>query len=173
MANWKEIAGYEGKYLVSDEGDVMSLPREKTNQFGTFMTKGKILKPGKRGNEGHLYYFVILSNNGKNESKSVHRLVAEAFLENPQNLPEVNHKDKNQLNNHVENLEWCDRQYNIEYSKNKKVAQYTLEGEKIAVYKSVKYAAQVTGILRTAINQALVGKTRTSGGYIWKYETEE
>lgn len=100
---------------------------------------------------------------------AVHRLVATAFLDNPDNLPEVNHIDENPLNNHVSNLEWCDRQYNIEYSKNKPVAQYDMDGVKIAEYKSIKYAAYITGISHTSIGNVLNGWSMTAGGYVWKY----
>ena len=166
MALWKDVTGYEGKYLVSDEGEVMSLPRR-------FRTKAKILKPGKRGRGETLYSFVVLSDGENVEHLAVHRLVATAFLENPMGLPEVNHKDENPLNNCVENLEWCSRQYNIEYSKAKRVMQSTMDGEKIAEYKSVSVASQMTGIKRTAINNALTGWSKTAGGYIWNYIKEE
>lgn len=166
MALWKDVAGYEGKYLVSDEGEVMSLPRK-------FRKKAKILKPGKRGRGGTLYAFVILSDGKTAEHFAVHRLVANAFLDNPMMLPEINHKDENPLNNRVENLEWCSRQYNIEYSKAKRVAQSTMDGEKIAEYKSVSVASKMTGIYRTAINNALTGWSKTAGGYIWTYIEEE
>lgn len=103
------------------------------------------------------------------EHKSVHRLVAEAFIPNPDNLPEVNHKDENGLNNSVDNLEWCSHQYNIEYSKNKAVVQY-YDGERIAEYKSIKVASQQTGINRKSISNVLNGWSKTAGGYEWDYK---
>lgn len=99
---------------------------------------------------------------------SVHRLVAKAFIPNPNDLPEVNHKDENPLNCKASNLEWCDRQYNIEYSKAKRVAQY-FDGEKIAEYKSAVFASKMTGISRTSICNVLNGWTKTAGGYEWKF----
>lgn len=169
MARWRNVKGYDGLYIVSDEGDVMSLPRIIDNGKAVYLQDGRVLKPGFRGNEGLKYKYVLLCKNGEEKSFSVHRLVAEAFLDNPDGLPEVNHKDENPLNNCVDNLEWCDRQYNIEYSKNKRVAQYTVDGEKIAEYKSITYAAQMTGVHRNSITNVLRGWSNTAGGYGWKY----
>ena len=170
MALWREVAGYEGLYAVSDEGEVVSLPRVLSNGRGTFKTTGKALKQGTRAGK---YKFVHLSKGNVQRCVSVHRLVAMAFLGNSENLPEVNHKDENPSNNRVENLEWCSRQYNIDYSKSKKVSQYTLDGEKVAEYKSISHAADITGISRRAINNALSGWSKSAGKYTWKYEEEE
>lgn len=173
MALWKNIAGYEGLYQVSDDGQVKSLPRIKCNGRGYYQTKEKILHPGKRGRDGLLYQFVVLSDGEAVSHISVHRLVADAFLENAEKLPEVNHKDKNTMNNCVSNLEWCTREYNINYSKAKRVSQFSLLGEKIAEYQSIVVASEITGISRTAINNNLRNWSKTAGGYIWKYEQEE
>lgn len=158
MALYKDVKGYEGLYLISDEGEVISLKHDKP----------KRLKTGLRGRDGLFYEFVSLAKNGENKCFSVHRLVAEAFLDNPNNFPEVNHKDENPLNNCVDNLEWCTRQYNIDYSKSKRVEQFE-NGEKIAEYKSIAEASRQTGIKRTAINNNLTGWSETAGGYTWKY----
>ena len=99
---WKDVKDYEGLYQISDKGRVKSL------WFG----KEKILKPG-RDTCGYLQ--VNLSKNGEKKTYQVHRLVAKSFLPNPDNLSEVNHKDENKENNIVENLEFCDRKYNINY----------------------------------------------------------
>lgn len=176
MARWKEVKGYEGMYLVSDDGEVISLPRDvhTSNSSGEIIVhrKAKRLKPHLRGRGDNLYPSVSLTKDNETKCYSIHRLVAIAFIPNPNNLPEVNHKDENPLNNRVENLEWCDRQYNIEYSKAKSIEQY-LNGEKIAEYKSIAYAQQITGISRTAINNALKGWSCTAGGYEWKYGKDE
>lgn len=169
MALWKEIPGYEGLYLVSDEGDIFSLPKVIHGAWDQHK-KGKLLKKGKRGRKGQPQYeFVVLTDkDGTAHHESVHRLVAKAFLKNPNNLPEVNHKDENSLNNCVENLEWCDRQYNIDYSKAKEIVQYE-DGIPVARYKSIAYAGKMTGISSKAINNALSGWSKTAGGYVWKY----
>lgn len=171
----KFIEGYEGLYLVSEDGEVYSCERVVENGRFTGKRKGRKLKQGKRGNrskhgaKSDQYRFVSLSKNGKSRKYSAHRLVAEAFLSNPSNLPEVNHKDEDPSNNNVDNLEWCTRQYNIEYSKGKMVRQIDSQGEVIAVYRSIRDASDATGIRRTNINNALRGWSATAGGYSWQY----
>lgn len=167
----KDAPGYEGLYLVSDDGNVFSLPKTVHGAWEQ-RRKGRKLKPGRRGRKGQPQYeFVRLTNrDGISRCEAVHRLVAMAFIENPNNYPEVNHKDENSLNNRVDNLEWCSRQYNIEYSKAKVIEQYTTDGDKIAEYKSIRYAGDLTGISRTAINNCLKGWSMTAGGYIWRYK---
>ena len=161
MAEWRNVKGYEGLYLVSDEGDIYSLPKGSAKA-------GKFMKPNLRGKENK-YLFVRLRKNGENKKFSVHRLVASAFHENPNNLPEVNHIDKNRYNNRADNLEWCDRQHNIEHSKNKAVLQFDKDGKFITKHKSVTNASIQTGVNRRAINNALKKWSDSAGGYIWKY----
>lgn len=106
---WKSIDCYEGIYEISDTGLVKNLRRDPKNR--TY--PGKILSPSKTGSG---YLFVLLSVNGITENKMIHRLVAEAFIPNPDNLPEVNHKDGNKENCGVNNLEWCTRPYNLKHA---------------------------------------------------------
>lgn len=168
MAQWREIVGYEGLYLVSDEGQIFSLPKIVNNGKSEYLREGKMLSPGTRGKNGIVYLFVILRKDGKNKHHSVHRIVAEAFVEKPSGCNVVNHKDRNTLNNNADNLEWCNQKYNNEYSHNKRVCQF-LNGEKVAEYKSISYASEITKISRTSINNALTGWSETAGGYEWKY----
>lgn len=170
MALTKPIKGYEELYLVSDEGEVFAMPRPVFNGRGFYVRKAKALKPFLRGRDGLLYAAVCLRKDGEEFRPSIHRLVAEAFVDNPdpQNLKVVNHIDRNPLNNKADNLEWCDQQYNNEYSHNKRIAQFK-DGEKIAEYKSIVYASKITGIGRTNINNALTGWAKTAGGYTWKF----
>lgn len=101
MEIWKDCKGYEGKYQVSNLGRVWSVKGQK-------YLKGTILPSG--------YVHVHLTTpNGKRKKERLHRLVAIAFLDNPNNLPQVNHKDENKLNNCVDNLEWCNAKYNANY----------------------------------------------------------
>lgn len=101
---WKDIAGYEGLYQVSNFGRVKSTPRART--------KGGLLKP-QHDRKGYIVFG--LCKNGRNRMLKAHRLVAEAFIPNPGNLPEVNHKDEDKANNCADNLEWCTTPYNINY----------------------------------------------------------
>ena len=111
---WKPVIGYEGLYEVSNLGRVRSIDRlVKYSNGQIHLHKGRMLSPGLVHKLGYLQ--VALCNNGKIKHKMVYRLVAEAFLPNPDNLPQVNHKDENPFNNCVENLEWCTIEYNINY----------------------------------------------------------
>lgn len=113
MEEWKSIPGYEGLYEVSSYGRVRSLDRyDRRNCF----RKGRILK---QNNDGRGYMSIELCLNSKIKRYLVHRLVAQAFIPNPDNLPEVNHKDENPENNSVTNIEWCNRSYNINYGTRK------------------------------------------------------
>ena len=102
---FRDITGYEGLYQVSNFGNVRSLNYNKTGQV-------KLLNPGKTTNG---YLIVGLCKEGNRKHRFVHRLVAQTFIENPDNLPEVNHIDEDKTNNVVSNLEWCDRKYNANY----------------------------------------------------------
>ena len=110
---WRPIEGYEGLYEVSSYGRVRSLDRYVKTCYEAYkLHKGKILSPAKDKNG---YLKVHLCCNGKHNIIRVHRLVCKAFIPNPDNLPEVNHKDEDKTNNSVDNLEWCDHSYNISY----------------------------------------------------------
>ncbi|MEE3419429.1 MAG: NUMOD4 domain-containing protein [Methanosphaera sp.] len=118
---WKDIKGYESLYQVSNLGRVKSLARKviKTNYVS--FKKERILK---QQTDRYGYKKVILQRNYQIKTFSIHRLVAEAFLENPYNLPQINHKDENKENNCVLNLEYCDSKYNNNYgTRNKRVSE--------------------------------------------------
>ena len=128
---WKDIEGYEGIYQVSNFGNVKSLSRlthfENTHKSGYRLTKERILKSGV-GSNG--YSSVVLRKDGKSRTFMVHRLVALTFIPNLENLPEINHKDENKQNNHINNLEWCSHIYNGNYGTSKERIRKALTGLK-------------------------------------------
>ena len=116
---WKDIKDYEGLYQVSNLGKIKSLSRKIFNGKNYYISKEKILKPGKN-HQGYLQ--LTLHNNNIKKNIRINRIVAQTFLENPNNYPEVNHKDENKLNNQVDNLEWCTHKYNSNYGTGRKRA---------------------------------------------------
>lgn len=184
---WKDIVGYEKMYQVSNYGRIRSITRIVKDKNGRVMKyKGKMLKPST--DQKKKYQRVILMSNGHSSTELVHRLVANAFIKNPLNLPCINHKDEDPTNNNVNNLEWCTWEYNDNYGNHRKrisdghskeVAQYTIDGTKIKTYKNAFEAEKETGIGASQIRAVAIGKIRhnkhgrqpfwTAGGYKWKY----
>ena len=158
---WKPVVGYEGLYMVSNWGRVKSI------KFG----KERILKPVTNSSG---YLLVGLYKNNIEKKYSVHRLVAEAFIPNPYNLPQVNHRDENKLNNNVDNLEWCTNEYNINYGTrterySKPVLQYTLDGEFVGEWPSARECGR-NGFNQGSVSACCRGELKTHKGYIWKYK---
>lgn len=166
---WKDIYfvengilyDYRGLYLVSNWGRVKSLNYRQSKKTNIL----KITKDKKWG-----YWNVSLTKEKKRKTFKVHRLVAYHFILNPNNLPEVNHKDENKDNNCYSNLEWCSSKYNARYSKSKKVNQYDLEGNLIKTWECIEDAKEKLNIIH--ISDCCKGKRKTAGGYIWKYHVE-
>jgi hypothetical protein len=190
---WRDIAGYEGYYQVSNFGRVRSLDKMQNYNGSARLHKGKILKPN---NDGRGYLIVDLSKNNRSVTRTIHRLVAMAFLDNPNNLPQVNHKDEVKTNNFVfvnedgtvdydkSNLEWCTVSYNVNYgnaaverglkqrndrNKSKLTAMYTLDGNLIDIYPSAREASRLTGIPKTLIYKCCKGENKTAKGFVFKY----
>ena len=178
---WKPVVGYEGLYMVSNCGRVKSFDRWVKGRNGSVrFIKGRILKPT---TNLYGYLFVKLCKDGKVKPFTVHRLVAEAFLPNPDNLPCVNHKDENKQNNNVSNLEWCSAQYNNTYGTriervaekttngklSKPVLQYTLNGEFVREWESIAECDR-NGYNQGNVYACCQGKQKTHKGYIWKYK---
>ena len=170
---WKPVVGHEDMYRVSNLGRVMSINYRHTG-------KPHILTPKKRCG----YMAIHRRSNGGDIA--IHRLVAEAFIANPDNLPCVNHINEDKCDNRACNLEWCTHQYNNTYgnrlikmantrksSKTKThkgdIYQYSITGEYIATFTSTISASAETGIERSSINKCALGQTKTAGGYKWSY----
>lgn len=168
---WKDIKDYEGLYQVSNLGRIKSLYN--------YRGKGNILKQkNKRG-----YYQVGLRKNNIRKWVSVHRLVAIAFIENPNNYSNINHKDENPLNNCIDNLEWCTTRYNNMYGTriervkektSKPVIQFDLKGNFIKEYKSVSDASRETNTSASNIVKCCKKhpKYNKVKNYIWRYKSE-
>ena len=165
---WRDVAGYEGLYQVSSEGRVKSLERKGRKSE-------RILKPGVRSKG---YLFVGLWAGGKRKMFSVHRLVCQAFHDNPDNKTDVNHINEDKTDNRACNLEWCTRRENCNHgtrnersakNRSKSVGQYTLDGELVKIWPSTIEVQRQTGFSRGNISQVANGKLKTAYGFIWKY----
>lgn len=181
MEIWKDIKGYEDAYQVSSYGRVKAKDRLVNATFGSQqLRRGQDIKAIQMPNG---YYVVGLWKDGKSKNKYVHRLVAEHFLINENNLPEVNHKDENKANNSLDNLEWCEHRYNINYgSARRRISQSHINldyptrviqiknGVQVAIYKTASEAQRKTGIDASAIRKVCLGRPKfhTAGGYQWK-----
>ena len=173
---WKDIKDYEGLYQGSNWGRAKSLDRYiKGKGHSLQLKKGRILKPQKN-RYGYLY--VNLYKNGIMKHITIHKLVAEIFLPNPDNLPCVNHKDECKSNNVVNNLEWCSYSYNINFgTRNKRmikkrckpVVQYTLDGKFVKEWKSTAECDR-NGFNQGAVAACCRGERKTHKGFIWKYK---
>lgn len=168
LEEWKFVNEYENIYEISSFGNIRRVGSNK-------QLKPKLPKMPR-------YYTVVLYKNGVGKSLRIHRMVAQAFIPNPENKPQVNHIDGNKLNNNVANLEWCDNKYNQNQARKlgllekrdkklrKPVIQYDKTGKIIKKHISLIEAQKATGIKNGNISLVCNGKRKTAGGYIWKYE---
>lgn len=172
MEQWKPIPGYEGRYEVSDLGRVRSLDHVLPN--GHFY-KGQIIAP--RKNNGG-YMLVNLSRSNNIRTFSLHKLVALVFVDNPNQLSQVNHINEDKTDNRADNLEWCTASYNTSYGhrndtminhRKKAVCQLTMSGEVVEIFPILNEAARRTGVNAAHICDVCKGKRNRAGGYIWKY----
>lgn len=169
---WKPIDGFNGRYEISNYGRLKSYAQNKSGKISTG-------SPDKKG-----YLTVTLyDNDGKRQTYKVHRLVTGAFIPNPNNLPQVNHKDENKTNNCVDNLEWCDNDYNNHYGTRVQRASESnrcCETTSVKIYSvdkngcmeyfdSVGEAERITGLSHSNIVRTLKGRTKTCGGRKWYY----
>jgi len=183
---WKDIEGYNGYYQVSNQGNVRSLDRyieykTKSGKTATCFYPSHIVK-GFISGRGYTY--VALNLNGKSKTFAKHRLVAAAFIPNPNNLPSVNHKDLNKQNNKDSNLEWCTQLENLRHAiKNynagsqrkagltraNKIYQYDSDWNLVAVYFGSGTVEKLLGIPANTTLERCRRKSNLSNGYYWRF----
>ena len=183
---WKSIEGYEGKYEISSLGRVKSLT-DKNGKNRELILKPRVSKNG--------YLYLNLWESSKGRAKKIHRMVAEAFLPNPENLPVVNHLNCVKTDNRVENLEWTTHsgnalhasqngrlrnqwgENNAMYGKHgkdnpcsKTLVQKTLDGAVVAIWENSVIAAEKLGVCRHSLTRCARGERKSAYGYIWEYK---
>ena len=180
---WKDVVGWKN-YLVSSYGRIVSKFYTYNHDGTIYHKNASIMKPTHNG--GKPGYLTVLLSEGKDIRKrvSVHRIVATTFIPNPNNLPVINHKDENSLNNRVDNLEWCTQSYNNSFGshnaraaakrrysakKRREVVQLHLDYSFIKKYDSIAFASEATGIPRTTIDNAILHKQISRKKYRWMY----
>lgn len=161
---WKDCKGYEGRYQVSNIGRVWSVLSQRN------------MKPWL--DSWGYPTLQLVAENGKRKTEKVHRLVALAFLDNPQGLPQVNHKNEQKDDNRVENLEWCDGKYNSNYgTRNERIGKsaqkrvYCVELNR--VFESIGEAQRELGINGNHIGEVCQGRRKSCNGYHWRYVDED
>lgn len=169
---WKDIEGFEGLYQISNLGRVKSLTY--SNQYTT-LKKEKIIKQ----QVNHKGYKCVSIGYKPRKTITIHRLVAKAFICNPNNFSQVNHKDGNKQNNSLENLEWCDNDFNMNHAKinglldnrtqklKKKINQFSLQGEFIKQWESAEDVFRSLKINSSHIRECCRKERKTAGGYKW------
>lgn len=178
VLEWRSVKGYDGRYLVSNTGLIYS------------KISNKVLKHNKMSNG---YLSVELFKDGKSKRLLIHRIVAEAFIDNPESLPIVNHKDEDRTNNSVDNLEWCTQKYNANYgnalekkkrnrtvsdavknslllgSKSRQISvlQFTKSGEFLKRFNSAVEAGRILKINASHIGETCKQIRKSAGGFCW------
>ena len=168
---WKDIPEFEGLYQISNTGKVKSYRKSKKYKCpDNFILKNTLANNG--------YVQVTLYSETKRVKKLVHRLVAEAFVPNPNSYSSVNHIDENVLNNSAENLEWCTVQYNNSYgtartrmaiTRGRMIDQFLSNGQFIARYACISIASAISGVSYSRIKHCCKGEGSINSEYYWQY----
>ena len=165
---WKDIEGFEGKYQISNMGRVKSLNFKLTGKEQIMS-----LKINKYG-----YKQILLYKDKKYKTLLIHRLVAQAFIPNPNNYPIINHINEDKTDNRVDNLEWCTQQYNLNYGDRSRkaslsnsipVLQFSLDGEFVRKWDGATQVQNELGFNNGDISRCCRGRRKTCGGYRWRY----
>lgn len=176
---WKDIPDFENYYQISNYGRVKSLERKILRKNNSIYSQREHIKKLTTNKNG--YFYVTLMKDDKIKTSLVHRLVAQAFIPNPNNFPEVNHKDENKKNNCIENLEWCTNIYNENYGTgkiragklhSKAVIQYSDDNNFICKFSSGVDAEKITNIDNASISRCCYGKQHKAGNYYWRFANE-
>lgn len=176
IEEWRDIKNYEGRYQVSSMGRVKSLERKIPHwRGGERIQKERILEPA---TTYHGYLRVGLHAGGKQKMLMVHRLVCEAFHENPDNKQQVNHVNEDKTDNRAYNLEWSTPRENCNFGTrntrvakalSKRVGQYALDGKLVKTWESLAEIKKRTGFYHSAICEVANGKRKQAYGFVWKY----
>lgn len=180
---WRDVKGFEGAYKVSDKGIIIALHKITNGRKLRMITPFRKLKTFINFNG---YYTVKFCMNSISETRPVHRVIAEAFIPNPQNLPIINHKDENKLNNAIENLEWCTIGYNTSYGTaplrrklkvingkcSKQICQYDLQSNFLKEYPSIAEIHRLGFKSTGLIIQCCKGLRESYKGFKWKYKSD-
>lgn len=176
---WKDIEEFKGVYVVSNLGRIKSLDRKINRGRCVVSWKGKMIssRVAKNG-----YSVVKLNVDGKHITRLVHRLIAQAFIPNPNNLPEVNHKDENIQNNSIDNLEWCTSKYNANYGTRnercrngnkrffKSIYQIDIDsGMIVRWWECINDASKLLKIDASQISRVCKGTNVSAGGFKWVF----
>jgi hypothetical protein len=187
---WKAIVGYEEYYEISNLGNVYSKGKKYIDSLGRHQNRKPRNVSVRCGTGGYLC--VDLNANGVNVQKCIHVLLATAFISNPENKPTVNHKNGIKLDISIDNLEWATYSENnkhavdtglrqspwtgkfgIDNPKSKPIIQYDKANNKINDFANAREAKRITGIDYKHISECCLGKRKSTGGYIWKYNVQE
>lgn len=169
MEIWKDIKDYEGLYQASNLGNIKSVKKNRNLKFI---------------NRSDGYYYINLSKKSKVKPTKVHRIIAQTFIENPNNYNIINHIDGNRKNNCISNLEWCTQSHNIKEAyrmgtkkpnkinikKRKKVMQFSVNYQLIKIWDSIKEASKELKIKDSNISLVCKNKRNLAGGFVWKYK---
>lgn len=165
---WRDVVGYEGLYKISNKGRIKSLQRTAKSKNGSIRTVSEKLRKINKNKSGYL--MVILNKEGEKKGLKLHRLVAQSFLDNPENLPQVNHRNENKQDNRVENLEWCTQDYNNKYgTRTERTSKKVKCLETGVIYPSTIEIQRKLGFSSANISKCCRGKVKTCGGFHWQY----